>query len=187
MLSSTKVDTGQPCLRRGWGGGEGGDPCSPGPPCAKPEHLVSIMLCTGEGQRLGHWRRVRATVVQAQLHKAQVLRLSSSPRKTFEEDTSSSDSSCGAAWQVQKPLRPFASINQWIKPAIALTAGMWISQLDAAKMSGKRAFCPFKSKMTSVFLEALEKKSRLLASASPALAIDSLEMFHIGPNWLLTE
>lgn len=56
-------------------------------------------------------------MVQAQLHKAQVLRLSSSPRKTFEEDTSSSDSSCGAAWQVQKPLRPFANINQWIKPA----------------------------------------------------------------------
>lgn len=55
-------------------------------------------------------------VVRAQLRKARVLCLSSSPRKTFGEDASSSDSSSGAAWQVQKPLGPFTSINQWIKP-----------------------------------------------------------------------
>lgn len=86
-------------------------PRTPGAPWAKPEHLVSMVLCTGEGQRLRHRRRMRAAAVRAQLRGARGLRLSSSPRKTFGEDTSSSDLSCGAAWQVQPPWGPLQALT----------------------------------------------------------------------------
>lgn len=54
-------------------------------------------------------------------------------------------------------------------------------------IDAKTTACPFKAKTTIVLVEALEKKSGLLAPAAPAPAIDSLQTFHIGPNWLLEE
>lgn len=145
-------------------------PHSSGAPWAKPEHLFSIVPCTGEGQGLRHCWRMRAA-------PSELISTENIWGRHVQFRFVMGSSLAGPT-----PLGPCASIQQWIKaaqPPFSLLGWGFLSPAPPA--------CAFNSKMTSVFLEALEKKSGLLASASPAPAIDSLEMFHIWPNWLLTE